>query len=85
MFEIKDITVTARYGSCCDLYLEDDCKCVVKKDFTIKEMIKFSTVNFRLICSNFPAAPVYGVYITQLNRYSRACGSYQVSLMEGCC
>jgi len=29
------------------------------------------------ICSNIPAALAYGVYISQLMRYSRACGSYQ--------
>jgi len=29
------------------------------------------------ISSNIPAAPAYGVYISQLIRYSRACGSYQ--------
>ena len=31
--------------------------------------------NFHIV--NFPAAPVYGVYISQLIRYSRACGFYQ--------
>jgi len=34
-------------------------------------------VNFPFICSNIPEAPEYGVYISQLIRYSRACGSYQ--------
>jgi hypothetical protein len=34
-------------------------------------------VNFPFICSNIPAAPAYGVYISQMIRYSRACGSYQ--------
>ena len=34
-------------------------------------------------CSNIPAAPVYGVYISQLIRYSRACGSYQDFLDKG--
>ena len=34
-------------------------------------------VNFPFIYSNIPAAPAYGVYIYQLIRYSRACGSYQ--------
>ena len=34
----------------------------------------FPIVNFPFICSNMPAAPVYGVYISQLIRYSRACG-----------
>ena len=37
----------------------------------------FPIVNFPFICSNIPAAPAYGVYISQLIRYSRACGSYQ--------
>ena len=38
---------------------------------------KFPIVNFPFICSNIPAAPAYGVYISQLIRYSRDSGSYQ--------
>ena len=34
-------------------------------------------MNFPFICSNIPAAPAYGVYISQLIRYSRAYGSSQ--------
>jgi hypothetical protein len=34
-------------------------------------------VNFPFICSNIPAVPAYWVYLSQLIRYSRACGSYQ--------
>jgi hypothetical protein len=34
-------------------------------------------VNFPFICRNIPAAPLYGVFITQLIRYSRACDSFQ--------
>ena len=41
----------------------------------------FPIVNFPFICSNMPAAPVYGVYISQLIRYSRACG-YCVDFLE---
>jgi len=37
----------------------------------------FPIVNFPFLCSNIPAAPAYGVYISQSIRYSRACGSYQ--------
>ena len=37
----------------------------------------FPIVNFPFIYSNILAAPAYGVYISQLIRYSRACGSYQ--------
>jgi hypothetical protein len=35
------------------------------------------------ISSNIPAAPAYGVYISQMIRYSRACGSYQDFLDRG--
>ena len=43
----------------------------------------FPIVNFPFICSSIPAAPVYGVYISKLIRYSRACGSYKEFLERG--
>ena len=33
-------------------------------------------MNFPFICSSIPAAHAYGVYISQLIRYSTVCGSY---------
>ena len=42
-----------------------------RDDFT------FPIVNFPFLCGNIPAAPAYGVYISQLVRYSRACGVYR--------
>jgi hypothetical protein len=42
-------------------------------------------VNFSFICSNIPAAPAYGVYISQVIRYSRVCGSYKDVVDKGCC
>ena len=33
--------------------------------------------NFPFMCSNTPAAPEYGVYISWLIRHSIVCGSYQ--------
>jgi hypothetical protein len=43
----------------------------------------FPVVYFPFICSNISAAPAYGVYISQLIRYSRACGSYHDFLDRG--
>ena len=40
-------------------------------------------VNFPFICSSIPVPPAYGVYISQLIRYSRTCGSYQDILNRG--
>ena len=43
----------------------------------------FLTVNFPAICRNNPAATTYEIYISQMIRYSRACGSYQDFLNRG--
>ena len=48
-----------------------------------RDDFNFPIVNFPFICSNIPAAPAGGVYISQLIRYSRACGSYQDFLDRG--
>ena len=48
-----------------------------------KDDFNFPIVNFPFICSDIPAAPAYGVFISQMIRYSRACGSYQNFLDRG--
>jgi hypothetical protein len=57
----------------------------VVKNETLRQIdySNFSIVNFPFICSNLPAAHEYGVYISQLIRYSRACGSYEDFLDRG--
>ena len=40
-------------------------------------------MNFPFICSNIATPPAYGVFISQMIRYSRACGSYQDFLDRG--
>ena len=51
--------------------------------FDKRDDFNFPIVNFPFICSNIPAAPAYGVYISQLIRYSRVCGTYQDFLDRG--
>jgi hypothetical protein len=61
-----------------DLHLEIDSEGRLRtKLYDKRDDFNFPIVNFPFICSNIPAAPTYGVYISQLIRYSRACGSYQ--------
>ena len=48
-----------------------------------RDDFNFPIVNFPFICSNIPAAPAYGVYLSQLIRYFKACGSYQDFLDRG--
>ena len=75
--EIKDTTDTDRSASYLDLHLEFDSEGRLRtKLYDKRDDFNFPIVNFPFICSNIPAEPAYGVYISQKIRYSRACGSY---------
>jgi len=75
--EIKDSTDTARSASYLDLHLEIDNEGRLRtKLYDERDDSNFPIVNFPFICSNIPTAPAYGVYISQVIRYTRACGSY---------
>jgi hypothetical protein len=76
--EINDTKDTDRSASYLDLNLEIDSEGRLRtKLYDKRDDFNFPIVNFPFICSNLPAAPAYEVYISQLIRYSRACGSYQ--------
>ena len=84
VLEIKDTTDTDTSASYLDLHLEIDSEGRLRTElYDKRDDFNFPIVNFPFICSNIPAAPAYGVYIAQLIRYSRACGSYQVFLDRG--
>ncbi len=82
--EIQDTTDTDRSDSYLDLQLEIDSEGRLRMKLYDKRYdFNFPIVNIPFICSNIPAAPANGVYISQLIRYSRACGSYQDFLHKG--
>jgi hypothetical protein len=75
--EIKDTADRDMLASYLDLHLAIDSEGRLRtKLYDKRDNFNCPIVNFPFICSNIPAAPVYGVYISQLIRYSRACGSY---------
>ena len=75
--EIKDTTDTDRSASYLDLHLEIDSEGRLRtKLYDKRDDFNFPILNFPFICSNIPAAPAYEVYISELIRYSRLCGSY---------
>jgi hypothetical protein len=37
----------------------------------------FAVINFPFLCGDVPLSPAYGVYISQLIRYARACFAYE--------
>jgi len=62
--ETKDTTDTATSASYLDLQIDIDIEGRLrKKVYDKRDDFNFPIVNFLIICSNIPAAPVYGVYI----------------------
>ena len=75
--EIKDTTDTPKSACYLDLHLEIDSTGKLNtKLFDKRDSFNFQIVNFPFLSSNIPSAPAYGVYISQLIRYSRACDRY---------
>jgi hypothetical protein len=70
--EVKETTDTASSASFLDLYLEFD----DSGQISTKIYDKRNDFNFKIMCSNIPASPAYGVYISQLIRYARASSNY---------
>jgi hypothetical protein len=84
--EIKDATDTDRSTSYLHLLPEIDIEGPLRmKLYDKRDDFNIPIVNFLFICSNIPAALAYGVYISQMIRYSRVCGSYKDVLDRGCC
>jgi hypothetical protein len=64
--EIKDSTDTDRCALYLDLHLEIDRERRIRTELYEKgDDLFVPIVNFPFICSNIPAAPAYGVYISQ--------------------
>ena len=76
--EVNDTTDTDMSASYLDLHLEIESEDRLRTKFYDKrDDFDFLIVNFPFICSNIPAAPAYGVCISRMIRYSRACCSHQ--------
>ena len=69
--EIKDTTDTDRSASYLDLHLEIDSEGRFRTQlYDKRDDFNFPIVNFPFLCSSTPAAHAYGVYTSQLIRYS---------------
>jgi hypothetical protein len=68
---------TASSASFLYLYLKfDDSGQLSTQIYDKRDDFNFKTINFLNMCSNIPASPAYGVYISQLIRYARASSNY---------
>ena len=75
--EIKDTTESNTSASYLDLLLS------IGRDgqlhtsiYDKRDDFNFHITNFPFLSSNIPTSPAYGVFISQLMRYARACSSY---------
>ena len=47
-----------------------------------RDDFNFHITNFPYLSSNIPSSPAYGVFISQLIRYARACSSYECFILR---
>ena len=71
---ISHVTSSASF---LDLYLEfDDRGQISTKIYDKRDDFNFKIINFQNMCSNIPASPAYGAFISQLISYARASSNY---------
>jgi hypothetical protein len=76
--EIKDITESDKFASYLDILLNVDSNGRLTTSLYDKhDDFDFAIVNIPFLCSNIPLSPAYGVYISHLVRYGRACFAYE--------
>jgi len=75
---VKDTTDSPNSASYLDRYLEHDINgTLTTKLYDKRGDFNFPIVSYLFLESNIPLSPAYGVYISQLIRFSRNCNSYQ--------
>ena len=47
-----------------------------------RDDFNFHITNFPFLSSNIPSLPAYGVFVSQLIRYARACSSHECSILR---
>ena len=79
--DIKDTTESDKSASYLDILLNIDSNGRLTTSlYDKRDDFDFAIVNFPFlctICSNIPLSPAYGVHISQLIRYARACHAYE--------
>ena len=81
--EIKDTAESTTSASYLDLILS------IGRDgqlhtsiYDKRDNFNFHITNFPFLSSNIPSSPAYGVFISQLIRYARACSSYECFVLR---
>ena len=81
--EIKDTTESNTSASYLDLLLSIECDGQLQTSlYDKRDDFSFHITNFPFLSSNIPPSPAYGVFISQLIRYVRACSSYECFIIR---
>ena len=81
--EIKDTTESNTSASYLDLLLSIGRDGQLRTSlYDKRDDFNFHITNFPFLSSNIPSSPAYGVFISQLIRYARACSSYECFIMR---
>ena len=81
--EIKDTTESNTSASYLDLLLSIESDGQLRTSLHDKrDDFNFHITNFPFLSSNIPSSPAYGVFISQLIRYARACSSYECFILR---
>ena len=81
--EIKDTTESNTSASYLDLLLSIESDGQLRTSlYNKRDDFNFHITNFPFLSSNIPSSPAYGVFISQLIRYARACSSYECFILK---
>ena len=81
--EIKDTTESNTAASYLDLLLSIESDGQLRTSlYDKRDDFNFHITNFPFLSSNIPSSPAYGVFISQLIRYARACSSYECFILR---
>jgi hypothetical protein len=76
--EIKDTTESDKSASYLDILLSIDSNGRLTTSlYDKRDDFDFAIFNFSFLCNNIPLSPAYGVHVSQLIRYARACFTYE--------
>ena len=84
----KDLTISGTtestsFASYLDLlFTRDKRNNITSKLYDKRDAFGFHIVNLLFMSSNIPSAPAYGVYASQLIRYTRCCSNYSDFLLR---
>ena len=81
--EIKDTTESNTSASYLDLLLSIESDGQLRTSlYDKRDDFNLHITNFPFLRSNIPFSPAYGVFISQLIRYARACSSYECFILR---